>query len=222
MTTSKAKKAAKKKQKVKKVLGNRSSTKASAANRTARGTLIGKVATQSTLWNSVPAIKNTGTDVMTAGAKIDADDKNIAQIELELSTARSGKEQDLVAFDSKFDIFVNTVEDNVTDPKQMQELAVDPLVGTKYPFAAPLGLTATSDPTLHDISVRVKKAPGMSRCLIEVSSDATMATGVKQFPGDGLRQTMGPFNPGTYYLHACHTRSSERSAFTDVVTIIVK
>ena len=166
MTTPKAKKALKKKQKARKLLGNRSSTKTSSANRTARGGLINTVATQSPLWASVPAIKTTGTDVITAAAKVDADDKNIAKIELELSTARSEKETDLVAFDSKFDIYVNTVEDNVTDPKQMLELAVDPLTGTKYPLAPPLALTATSDPTLHDISVRVKKAPGMARCLI--------------------------------------------------------
>ena len=174
------------------------------------------------LWTSVPALKSTGTDVITAGATIEDDDKNIAKIELELATARTGRDQDQGAYDSKFDIFVNTVEDNVSDPKQMQELAVDPLVETTFSLATPLGLTGTSDPAQHDITARVKRAVGMRRCVIDVSSDPTMTTGVKQFPGDGVRQTMGPFPPGTYYLRACHTLSAQRSDYTEIVTVIVK
>jgi hypothetical protein len=141
---------------------------------------------------------------------------------IQLSTARSSKVKNVGTFDTKFNTYCNNVEDAGIDEKQMKELALDPLVETTYTLATPLLLTLKSDPVLHDITAHVKRAPGMKRCDIELSSDLTMATGVKTFPGDGVRQTVGPLPPGTYAVRACHTNASARSAYTEIVTVVVK
>jgi hypothetical protein len=208
------------KQKPKKILADRGATKASSANRVARGKLLSGVGTKSSQWTG--AIQSTGNDVIAAGTKVEADDAKIQQLEIQLQAAKNDKVHDEQIFDSKFDVFVSTVEDTVATPKEMQDLGLDPLTGKAYPLAAPLGLNAKSDPATREITVHVKRAPGMKRCDIEISTDLTMQTGVKPFPGDGLRQKMGPFAPGTYAVHARHTRASDRSAYTDVVTVIVK
>jgi hypothetical protein len=200
----------------------RSSTKATSVTRASRGKLIAAVAPQSPLWQNDPAIEKSGKDVIDAGAKVAADDVKIAELENQLSAARLGKIVDEVSFDSKFDVYASHVEDVCTTPAEMHELALDPLGETTYHTAAPLGLTAMSNQARHDITAQVKRAAGLKRCAIEVSADLTMATGIRQFPGDGARQTMGPFPPGTYALRACHVRSDERSAYTDIVTVIVK
>jgi hypothetical protein len=210
----------KRKQKPKKMLADRRTTKASTGNRVARGKLLTNVGAKSPLWTG--AIQSTGNDVIAAGTKVEADDARVQQLELQLQAAKDDKVHDEQIFDSKFEVYVTTVEDTVTTPKEMQDLALDPLTGKVFTLAAPLGLTATSDPATRDISVHVKRAPGMRRCDIEISQDLTMQTGVKLFPGDGLRQKMGPFAPGTYAVRARHTRASERSPYTDIVNVIVK
>ena len=198
----------KKKSKPRKIAADRSTSKATPQAMGARGKLIAKVGPTSTIWQSNATIKQSGQDAVAACATVE--------------TAKNLQVQDELVATSKLDVFFTNVEDVVTTPKEMQDLGVDPLVENRYVLAVPISTTVTSDPTLHDIAVKVKRAKGMSRCSIEVSADPTFATGVKVFPGDGARQTMGPFPPGTYAVRACHTRASERSAFTEPVTVVVK
>lgn len=205
-----------------KMSAERSRTKASSDARTGRAKLIATLGPKSLHWQNDPTLEKAGTDVIDAGTKLAADDLEIAELESQLATARLVKIKDEVAFDSKFDIYASHVEDVCTEPHEMHELALDPLGETTYHTDAPRGLTATSDPLRHDITVHVKRAPGLKRCLIEVSADPTMETGVEQFPGDGARQTMGPFPPGTYALRARHVRATERSAFTEIILVVVK
>jgi len=215
----------KKKKKIarpKKLAAERATSKASSAAMAARGKLISKVGPQSSLWSSNATVKQSGLDAVAACAQVEADDTAVAQLQIQLDAAKTLRVSDEVVCGSKLDVYFTNVEDNATDVKQMQDAGVDPLTEHKYTIGAPLALTATSDPALHNIAARVKPSPGMKRAIIEFSLDLTMATGVKPFPGDGLRQSMGPFTPGTYALRACHTRASERSAYTEIVNVVVK
>jgi hypothetical protein len=206
---------------VKKLAADRAS-KATSESMAARGKLIAGVAPQSTLWQNNATIKQSGLDAIAAAAAVEADDATIAQLQIQMDAAKNQKGEHQVVCGSKFDVYFTHVEDIADTAKEMQDLGVDPLVEHTYSIAAPLGLTARSNLALHDVAARVKRAPGMERCIIEISADLTMATGVKAFPGDGARQTMGPFPPGTYALRACHIRASERSAYTEIVNVVVK
>ncbi len=70
--------------------------------------------------------------------------------------------------------------------------------------------------------MRVKSAPGMRRCRIEIASDQGMTTNLKQFPGDGARQSMGGLAVGTWWIQAAHCRSADVSGFTGPIAVIVK
>jgi hypothetical protein len=210
-----------KKERPKKLAVNRSA-KATEAGMVAQGKLIGKQAPSSTIWQSNAAVKQTGQDAIDACAQLGTDITDVSQLEVQLEAARSKKATDAVIAGSKLDLFFTTGEDVAVTPKDLQDLGLSHLTGHVYTLTNPVSVTAAADPDTHDVSAHVKRAAGMKRCSVEISGDPTFATGVKVFPGDGARQTMGPFAPGTYYVRACHIRASERSGYTDTVTVVVK
>lgn len=211
-----------KKEKPRKLTAERASSTSTTKGMTDRAKLIGQLAPKSTIWQGNGTISKSGQDAIDAGAAVEKDETDIQQLETQIAAARNKKAKDEVNCASKLNVYFTNVEDVVTDPKEMQELAVDPLQEHEYGIVAPLAVAAKSDPLLHDISVRVKRAPGLGRCQIEVSLDATFATGVQRFPGDGARQKMGPFPAGTYSVRACHVRAAERSDYCEAATIVVK
>ena len=87
---------------------------------------------------------------------------------------------------------------------------------------SPLAVTPKFDAQKAEVTVQVKCAPGMKRCRIEIASDQAMTQNLKQFPGDGVRQTMTGLAAGTWWVHAAHVRAAEVSGFTGPVAVIVK
>jgi hypothetical protein len=210
-----------KKQKPKRLAADRSS-KATPVGMVGQGQVIGKQAPSSTIWQGNAAIKSIGQDAINACTVLGTDITNVSQLEIQLEAARSLRDADAVTCASKLDLFFTSVEDVATTPKDMQDLGITPLVGHTYALASPLSITAAVNTDTRVLTVTVKRAPGMQRTCIEISSDPTMATGVKVFPGDGVKQKMGPLTPGTYAIRACHVRAADRSTYTEIIPVTVK
>jgi len=93
---------------------------------------------------------------------------------------------------------------------------------TTYGLAAPHDLLAKYDLAKAQVDVHAKCAPGMRRCRIEIASDQAMTTNLKQFPGDGARQTTAGLPAGTWWIRAAHVRAAELSSYTGPIAVIVK
>ena len=211
-----------KKKAAKKQRADRRKDKASIKARTSRAALIGSTAATSPLWKANPALQDSGNKVVAAGTKLDDDESKVTSLEAQLVAARTVRDDDVVAYDAVYATYVTGAESVSSSAQDLEGLALDVLVGGTYGLASPLDVTAKFDATGSMVDVYVKCAPGMHRCVIEISPDPTMATGIKAFPGDGARQSMGGFAPGTYWVHAAHVRASQRSGYTGPIAVIVK
>lgn len=210
-----------KKPPTKKVTADRTSATASPSAMAERGKVIAQKGPQSPLWKTNTTLAATGQDAINACAKVEADITNVTNLDLQAAAARDELGRDAVTATSKLNLYMTAAEDTAKTPKDMQDLGMNELTEHNYTLASPLELKAKGDPTTKEIAAQVKRAQGMQRCVIEISSDLTMQTNVKQFPGDGARQKMGPFAPGTYALRAYHTRANGRSAPTAIITVVM-
>jgi hypothetical protein len=201
---------------------DRSADKTSIASRTARAGQVGTVGPQSPIWQAQGTVKDLGTQLAAAGVTLAADEVQVTNSDAVAAKARSKRDGDLVAYDVLYNAYFSSAEHFSTTKEDLQGLGAAVASETVYGLGAPLDLTGKYDLTKLQVVIHVKCAPGMHRCRIEIASDQAMSANLKQFPGDGARQSMGGLPPGTWWIRAAHVRAAEVSSFTGPIAVIVK
>jgi len=212
----------KKQQAPKKARAERTADKASVQTRTSRAAQVGTVGPNSPIWKAQSTVQELGTKLVTAGTTLTGDESALVNAEAEVAALRTKRDNDIVAFDDVYNAYVTSAEHYSTSAADLQGLGVSPLTGSSFPIESPLAVTPKFDAQKAEVTVQVKCAPGMKRCRIEIASDQAMTQNLKQFPGDGARQTMTGLAAGTWWVHAAHVRAAEVSGFTGPVAVIVK
>ncbi len=202
--------------------GNRTEDKASLQTRAARATQVGTVGPQSAIWQAQATVKDLGTKLVAAGTTLSADETAVTQAEAAAAAARTKRDNDVVTYDAVYNAYVSSAEHYSATPADLQALGIVPLAGSTYTIESPLAVTPKYDAQKGVLTVLVKCAPGLRRCRIEIASDQAMTQNLKQFPGDGARQTMTGLAAGTWWVHAAHVRAAEVSGFAGPVAVIVK
>jgi hypothetical protein len=205
-----------------KVRANRGGDKGSTKARTDRGSVVATTGPTSPLWVAQPTLQDLGGKLIAASTKLAGDETAVVQADAAAATARGLRDADVIAYDNAYGAYVSGSENFAKTPQDLSALGLAPFVNNEYALANPVDVTVKYDTVSALIAVRVKCAPGMHRCVIEIASDQAMTVNVKQFPGDGARQTMGGLAAGTYWVRALHVRASERSGTTGPVAVIVK
>jgi hypothetical protein len=200
---------------------DRGKDKATIKSRTERAALIGTTGPTSPLWQAQPTLQDLGGKLVTIGVKLGADETLVIQADAAASTARSARDVDLIAFDGLYNAFVSGGETYATTPQDLSGLGLLPAVPISYGINMPADVTVKYNPVGKTVDVYVKCAAGMNRCVIEIAGDQAMTVNLKQFPGDGARQSMGGLPAGTYWVRALHVRSAARSGYTGPVAVIV-
>jgi hypothetical protein len=211
-----------KKQKPRKPRADYDSDKATVEKRKTRAQQVGKVGPSSPIWQAQPTVQDLGNKLVTAGALLGDDEKQIGEYDQKAAQARTKLQGDIVSFDALLNAYLSASEHFSTTVEELQGLGAAEGTETSYDIAPPREVTAKFDPVAGRVNVRVKCAPGMDRSRIEIASSQAMTTDLRQLPGDGARQSIQNLPPGTYWVRAAHVRAAEISPFTGPVAVIVK
>lgn len=213
----KNKKAAKKKDRI-----NRGGDKLSTQARIDRGAQMGKAIPTSTLYTNVSQVKAACDAVVLCGTDLATADATATAADLAAATARSVRDGKQGTFDTANAICMTTVEHYATTPAEIQGVAYVLLIPNNNGLAMLNGMTAQFDPILGLVEIEIQHPAGVSRCLLEVSTEPVTPTSWQRVPGDGLRRKLSGYAPGTYWFRAATMRASAQSAFTTPISVVVK
>jgi hypothetical protein len=199
-----------------------SGDKATHQARVNRAANVAQVAPTSAIWKAQPTLESAGNNLITLGTNLKAGLTAVSALESQLATARSNYGTLTLAYDVGYNAWVGSVEQYSTSPADVTGLGMLPLTLGEYVLEAPLGLTATYNPTTALINALVHRAPGLKQAVLQISTDPIGPATWKQLTGTGLRRALSGYAPGTYWLQAAHVRANTQSAWTAPVAVTVK
>lgn len=191
-------------------------------SRTDQGKVVATVAPKSPLYIAVPALQDAGVAVVNAGAAVSAAEAAVSAAENALATARGIRDTKVVEFDAAYGVYVALAEKSCATPEDVTGLGLPVLDKGAYPLAAPIGVQARFDILRRLLCIRVKHAPGMRSCVIEISTDPADPTAWKRLNGVGAVHALKGYAPGMYWVRAASVRANEQSDFTTPIPVIVK
>jgi hypothetical protein len=200
----------------------RAADKVSTLSRISRAEHVGTVGPASAIWQAQPTMKDLGTHLVDAGSTLSEDDAAVVNLEAALAAARTKRSMDIVTYDAAYNAYAAGAEHFAATTADLQALGLTPASDTSFPLAAPLGIATKLDPKNGLVDIRVKCAPGLHHCRIEIASDQAMTQHLTLLPGDGARQSVAGLAAGTWWIRAAHVRATGTGGFVGPVAVIVK
>lgn len=189
--------------------------------RIARGAMVSAQGPQSTLYKGTVKVAVDDVIAQNVALKANVDSYNSARATL--AKARTALATGVAAWDGAFDVLVKTGEKVCTTADDGAGLGL-PTVGVKtiYPFAMPIAVVLTQNPKTSALRIHVRRAPGMKRTCVEISTDPSNPALWKELDGDGAIHTLPNPTPGTLYARAATRGPTAKSGFTTPVSIVLK
>lgn len=188
--------------------------------RTSRATQIDKAIPANVLYQNVPQIKEACDEVVAAGLDLADADATATAADQVAATARSVRDTKESEFDKKNSVCMVLIENHAVTPDEIQGAGYTLLIPNNNGLALLGGLTALFDAALGLVEIAIQHPAGVTRCLLEVSTDPI--TSWQRVPGDGMRRKLSGYAPGTYWFRAANVRAKAQSAFTQPVSVVVK
>ncbi len=187
-----------------------------------RSGVVSTSGSTSTLW-TVPAVKDSGTALVTAGSNLTAGEQLVNNLESQLTTARASLNTLTFAWDEAYGLYCTNVESNAQKPADITGGGLLLLDRSLHTLLPALGLTVRYDTVNSVIRVLVKRPPpGDQKCLLEVSPDPVGATTFKAVTGYGGKRALAGYAPGTWWLRVALVDATDQSAYFGPVAVIVK
>jgi hypothetical protein len=188
-----------------------------------RGVRVTAQAPQSPLYQQHSDLKGATDEVIkenvVLGNLIDA----YAQADAAFKKARTALDAGTVTWDGIYDVFVNTTEKYGKTPDDAASVGTQARPRTHYSLLAPVSLEMKDDAKKDRLVIRVHRAPGMKRTVVEVNNtDPANAAAWKELDSSGaLHYVPGPAK-GTWWARAASRTAKEKSAFCAPVSIVVR
>ena len=198
-----------------------SADKKSYASRTSRAQVVATNGPNSPIWKASSEVEGAGTKLVAAGTALDAAAAKIEAIQSDLETAINNFVTKTNEFDGSYDIYSALAQARATKPQDITGLGLTVLTRNSYALAAPLAINVKYDVLEGLLHVHVKRAPGMSACIVEISQTPNDPASWKRLLGISAVHKLSGYAPGTYWVRAACVRANEMSEFTVPVSVIV-
>lgn len=198
------------------------SDKISDKTRVDRAGVVGAMAPKTPLYQKDAGFKDSVDTLVQAGADLDDAEKQVAQLEAELSVARAAQEARRNAYDKAYGLCTAGVEKHSTTPGDIQSYGFVVLAKNVQGLVAPMNIEVKFDPAKGAIRVHVTYVSGKHQCAIEVSTNPADPNSWKRIDGTGVTQTLTGYPPGTWWVRAATLRAKERSDWFGPVAVVVK
>ena len=171
------------------------SAKDTITTRTDTGKVIGTNAPNSTILQQNGDVKQAQANLVATNDKLDAKDKKVKALEIQLATEKGALLNLIVDWDGFYDVFVSTARLYCLTDEDAKGLGLPAAGVPTYALATPLAVTARWDVKTGLIRIHVKRAPGLRSVRIEISPDPMTATSFKELEGDGATAALaGPLD----------------------------
>jgi hypothetical protein len=201
---------------------NTSSIRRTIGSRTALGQAMASQAPQSALYQNQPTVKTACDAVVTAGKELADAEKGVTTAKAVLANALKTRATKKAKFDSACTACVGQVEMYATKPEDVTSVALTLLERQSHDLAPPTDIEVKYDAAKGAVRVHVALPPGITKCLIEVTTNPNDETTYKRLAGVGISRKLTGYAPGTYWFRAASVRASDESAWCTPVSVIVK
>ena len=194
----------------------------SSTTHTDRATKVGEVAPSADLYKNHPEVKKILDDLAAEGPVLVAAEDQVVKDDAQAAKSRGFRDGLVASINGTYGVAVATVEKYAVKPSDITDCGFLNQERAHYLMADPLLVTVGFDKVKELIDIRVKNAPGMRACQVELSPEPVGPASWKRLDGIAAEYHLAGYAPGTWWIRARSVRGAEVSGWTEPVPVIVK